>query len=357
MQLKENYRYALLMPTSMGVRLTPPDRQPVHTSSFFRMQSTSAESNVGQIAASLGMRVKLLTAFVKDSPIARFIKDDLRKRNFEYEGPDLPQGGPWGLRHQFNIADSGYGLRGPLVWNDRSGEVGRNLTAESFDLERIFAREGVGIVHISGLIAALSDTTAAFCVAIAEAARKHGTRISFDLNYRASFWSGRESQLRKAFDQIASLADILIGNEEDFQLALGFEGPETGGSGLPSKVEAYKKMSEQVRQRYPNCKVFANTLREVFSANEHDWGALLWAEGNWFVEEPRRIQVLDRIGGGDGFVGGLLYSILKGWPAEDWLHFAWATGCMATTVLEDYAQPVSEAQVWSVYKGNARVQR
>ena len=178
----------------MGVRLTPPERQPVHTSSLFQMQSTSAESNVGQIAASLGMRVKLLTAFVKDSPIARFIKDDLRKRSLEYEGPELPQGGPWGFRHQFNIADSGFGLRGPLVWNDRAGEVGRTLSIENFDLERIFAAEGVGIVHFSGLIAALSDSTAAFCLAIAEAARKAGTLISFDLNYRASFLAGQRKR-------------------------------------------------------------------------------------------------------------------------------------------------------------------
>src|SRR5450830_396046 len=357
MQLREKFTYALLIPTSMGVRLTPPERQPVHTSSLFQMQSTSAESNVGQIAASLGMRVKLLTAFVKDSPIARFIKDDLRKRSLEYEGPELPQGGPWGFRHQFNIADSGFGLRGPLVWNDRAGEVGRTLSIENYDLERIFAAEGVGIVHFSGLIAALSESTATFCLAIAEAARKTGSLISFDLNYRASFWLGREKILREVFEKIANLADILIGNEEDFQLALGFDGPATGGSDLPAKVEAYKNMATQVRGRYPNCQVFANTLREVHSANEHDWGALLWADGSWYVEEPRRIQVLDRIGGGDGFVGGLLYGILKGWQPADWLHFGWATGCMATSVLDDYAQPVSEAQVWSVYQGNARVQR
>jgi 2-dehydro-3-deoxygluconokinase len=357
MQLRDHYSYAMVIPTSIGVRLTPPDRQPVHTSSYFRMQSTSAESNVGQVAASLGMRVKLLTAFVKDSPIARFLKEDLRKRNLEYEGPERPQGGPWGFRHQFNIADSGYGLRGPLVWNDRAGEVGRTLSVDDFDLERIFAVEGVGIVHISGLIAALSDSTAAFCLDIARMARKYGTLISFDLNYRASFWVGREEALHDTFAQIASLADILVGNEEDFQLALGFDGPPAGGSGLPDKLEAYKAMAGQVRQRYPNWQVFANTLREVYSANEHDWGALLFTEGNWYIEEPRRIQVLDRIGGGDGFVGGLLYGILKGWQPQDWLHFGWATGCMATSVLEDYAQPVSEAQVWSVYQGNARVQR
>jgi 2-dehydro-3-deoxygluconokinase len=123
MQLKKDCTYQLVMPTSMGVRITPFDRQPVHTGNLYTMQATSAESNVGNIAASLGMRVKLLTTFVKNSEIAQYIKSELRRRNLEYEGPEVPQGGPWGYRHQFNIADSGYGMRGPRVLNDRAGTL------------------------------------------------------------------------------------------------------------------------------------------------------------------------------------------------------------------------------------------
>lgn len=141
MKLKSHYTYALIAPTSMGVRITPADRQPVHMSNMYFMQSTSAESNVGNVPASLGLRVKLLTTFVKDSDIALFIKGELRKRNLEFEGPDVPQGGPWGYRHQFNIADSGFGVRGPKVLNDRAGEVGRTLHVKDFDLKRIFEKE------------------------------------------------------------------------------------------------------------------------------------------------------------------------------------------------------------------------
>ena len=195
MQLRSDCTYALVMPTSMGVRITPFNRQPVHTSNLYTMQATSAESNVGNIAASLGMRVKLLTTFVKDSEIARYIKSELRRRNIEFEGPEVPQGGPWGYRHQINIADSGYGMRGPRVLNDRAGEVGRTLNSKDFDIERIFGREGVGILHISGLIAALSENTGQFCLDLAKAAKKYGTKVSFDLNYRASFWAGREEEL------------------------------------------------------------------------------------------------------------------------------------------------------------------
>jgi 2-dehydro-3-deoxygluconokinase len=355
--LKNNARYALLVPTSMGVRITPLNGQPVHSSNVFEMQATSAETNVASIASFLGLPVKVLTTFVKDRPIAQFIKSTLRTRFMDVEGPEVPQGGPWGYRHQFNIADSGCGSRGPRVQNDRAGEVGRTLNVNDFDLERIFGQEGVQIVHLSGLIAALSPETTTFCLEIARAAKRHGTRISFDLNYRATFWKGREKELSASFAEIASVADILIGNEEDFQLCLGIEGPEAGGKGIESQIEGFKGMIGRVKKAYPNASVFATTLRQVVSANEHLWGAIMLEGDNWEVIEPRKITVLDRIGGGDGFVGGLLYGILKGWEPVKWPQFGWATGALATTFLTDYAQPADEDMVWSVWKGNARVKR
>ena len=357
MPLRSKYRYALACVTSMGVRITPADRMAVQNSNQFYMQATSAETNVLNVASSLGKECLALTKFVEGSPIAAFIKAQLRARNIAYVGKDIPQGGPWGYRHQFNIADSGFGLRAPRVWNDRAGEVGRTLSAEDFDLERIFGQEGVGILHLSGLIAAMSPETTKCCLEAAKAAKKHGTLISFDLNYRASFWKGREEELSAAFKEIAALADILVGNEEDFQLCLGIKGPEAGGKELSAKIESFKAMIGQVRASYPNAKVCATTLRQVISANEHLWGAILCADGGWFVEEPRPIPVLDRIGGGDGFSGGLLYGVLQGWEPEKWLQFGWASGVLAASSLNDYAEPADEKQVWDVYAGNARVQR
>lgn len=357
MKFRENCAYALATVSSMGVRITPVDRQPVHTSHTFEMQSTSAETNVLNVSASLGLKTKVLTRFVKDSAIAAFIKSELRRRGIDYEGAEIPQGGPWGYRHQFNIADSGFGLRGPRVLNDRAGEVGRTLQASDFDLERIFGQEGVAVLHLSGLIAALSPETTQCCLEVARAAKAHGTRISFDLNFRASFWEGREEELRRDFQEIAGLSDILIGNEEDFQLALGIDGPEAGGKGIAAKIDGFKGMIEEVRKAYPNVSVFATTLREVFNANCHNWGAIMLADGEWVVEMPREIQVMDRIGGGDGFVGGFLYGLIQGWENEKCLHFGWATGALAASVLTDYGTPADEDQVWSIYKGNARVKR
>lgn len=356
-ELKKDFTWALVVPTSMGVRITPANGQPVHCSDTFHMQATSAESNVASISSYLGLPVKVLTTFVKDSPIARIIKDNLAGRHITYEGVEVEQGGPWGYRHQFNIVDSGYGSRGPRVQNDRAGEVGRTLNVKDFDLERLFAKEGVQILHLSGLIAALSPETSNFCLELARAAKKHGTRISFDLNYRATFWKNREKELASVFKEIAGISDILVGNEEDFQLCLGIEGPEEGGKDLAAKIESFKEMIHRVKKAFPNASVFATTLRQVISTNEHLWGAIMLEGENWHVVEPREIHVLDRIGGGDGFVGGLLYAILKRWEPEKWIQFGWATGALATTVVTDYGQPADEEQVWSIWKGNARVRR
>ena len=357
MELRKDARYAMLTPTSMGTRLAPADGQPVYCSSNFILYASSAETNVGSVSSYLGLPVKVLTTFVKGSPIARLIKDNLAGRHMDYEGPEIEQGGPWGYRHQINIADSGHGSRGPRVHNDRAGEVGRTLNIKDFDLERIFGGEGVQIVHLSGLIAALSPETGTFCLEIARTAKKHGTRISFDLNHRASFWAGREKELHKIFTEIASVSDILVGNEEDFQLCLGIEGPDAGGKDLSAKIEGFKGMINRAKEVFPGTTVFATTLREVISTNLHMWGGIVSAGGEWFVVEPREIYVLDRIGGGDGFVGGMLYAILKGWEPEKWIQFGWATGALATTLYTDYAQPADENQVWSIWQGNARVQR
>jgi 2-dehydro-3-deoxygluconokinase len=356
-ELREDCKYSLIVPTSMGVRITPLNGQPVHTSDTFTMQATSAESNVANVSASLGLPVKILTTFVKASPIAQFIKNSLAGRHIDYEGKEVPQDGPWGYRHQFNIADSGYGSRGPRVQNDRAGEVGRTLNVKDFDLERIFGTEGVQILHLSGLIAALSPETGTFCLELARAAKKYGTRISFDLNHRATFWKGREEILRGQFTEIAGISDILVGNEEDFQLCLGIEGPESGGKDLAAKIEGFKGMINCVKKTFPNASVFATTLRQVINTNSHMWGAIMLEGENWHVIEPRQITVLDRIGGGDGFVGGMLYAILKNWEPEKWAQFGWATGALATTLVTDYGSPADEEQVWSIWEGNARVRR
>ncbi|MDO4613739.1 MAG: PfkB family carbohydrate kinase [Actinomycetaceae bacterium] len=357
MKLRDNARWDLVVPTSMGVRLVPENRQAVHVSDRYTLQATSAESNVASIPSFLGMNVKVLTKFVAGSPISQFIAQNLRARNMSYEGPWVDQGGAWGYRHQFNIADAGFGGRGPRVWNDRAGEVGLTLSVDDFDVKRLFVDEGVAILHLSGLIAALSPDTSRLCVELAHAAKDAGTAVAFDLNYRASFWKGREKELREAFTDIASLCDVLYGNEEDFQLCLGVAGPEAGGDDLADKIDAFGDMIGRIHAAYPEASYIGTSLREVVSANHHKWGMILWHDGETHVAPLRDIEVFDRIGGGDGSVGGVLYGILRGWDTEKCLQFGWATGALAATSATDYAAPADEAQVWSLWEGNARVRR
>ncbi|MBU0996460.1 MAG: sugar kinase [Firmicutes bacterium] len=357
MKFKEKTKYSVLSPTSMGVRLTPYDRQPIHLSNHFGFQATSAETNVLSPVASLGLPVKIITRFVKDSPIAFYIKSDLRKRNIDFEGTEIEQAGPWGYRHQFNIADSGYGVRAPEVFNDRAGEVGRTISIDDFDLDKIFVQEGVKILHLSGLIVSLSEQTAQLCLALVKKAKETGTKVSFDLNYRPSFWKDREKELFPVFQKIASLTDILIGNEEEYQLALGLPGPEIGNELIHSQIDRYQHMINELKTHYPNVEIIATTLRDVIDSNRHLFGAMVNHHNEWVVIEQKPIDVLDRIGGGDGFVGGFLYGLLKGWSVSDATKFGWANGAYAVTLLDDFTTPQNEEVLWNIWNGNSRVNR
>lgn len=350
-------KYLIASPTSMGVRIVPVERMQIQSSDLFYIKSTSAETNVLNVASSLGKKTLAITKFVEDSPIAMIIRKELRSRGIDYTDVEVPQGGPWGYRHQFNIADSGFGLRASSVWNDRTGEVGRTLSVDDFNLVKIFEEDGVGILHISGLIAALSEQTGKLCLELCEYAKKNGTKVSFDLNYRASFWEGREEELRSIFTAIADKADILLGNEEDFQLCLGLKGPEAGGKDLSAKIDSFKDMINLASVKFPQVQVFATTLREVCSANMNLWGAIIRMNNEWHIEEPRPIDIMDRIGGGDGFTGGLLYGIGMGYSGDMCLKLGWASGVMACGSLNDYADPISEKQLLDIYNGNARVKR
>ena len=354
--IKDNYKYAMACVTSMGVRITPFDRMPVGSDNLFRMQSTSAETNVLNVSSSLGEECLALTKFVKGSPIASYIKSELRKRGISYMGVEVEPDGPWGVRHQFNIADQGFGMRAPRVWNDRAGEVGRTITAEDFDLDKIFKDDGVAILHLSGLIAAMSPDTAMACLKVAHKAKENGTLISFDLNYRKSFWIGRETELSEVFNELASIADILIGNEEDYQKCLGITGPESLKD-LDSQVDSFKTMIKLAKNKYQNVSIFATTLREVISANEHLWGAIMLYNDEWHYVKPKVIDIMDRIGGGDAFTGGLLYGVLKNYEPAEVLNFGWGCGVLVTGSLNDYAEPRDVKQIRDIYEGNARVQR
>lgn len=275
-------------------------------------------------------------------------------KTFEYDGigKDYRQG--------LNFVEKGYGLRGALGVSDRSHTAASGLKPGDIDWNSLFVKEGVRWFHTGGIYAALSVTAAELTIEAMKAAKAAGTIISYDLNYRPSLWkaNGGQAKAQEINREIAKYVDVMIGNEEDFSAALGFklESAETGFKGLD--IEKYKEMIRTVSAQYPNFKAIATTLRDVVSATINDWSAILYADGDFFrsIERPR-LEIYDRVGGGDSFASGLIYGFLSGKSPEDAVNYGAAHGALAMTTPGD----TSMASLKEVEKlssgGNARVER
>lgn len=254
-------------------------------------------------------------------------------------------------------SDRGAGVRPPVVFYNRSNEAGALLKPGDFDWAGIHAK-GVRWFHSGGIFAALSETTSELILEGMKAARAAGTINSFDLNYRAKLWApiGGLQQAQQTLRKIVGNVDALIGNEEDLQKGLGIKGPEVASK---SKLDpdTFFKMIERVVEAFPNVKMVATTLREVHSTNRHDWAAVLWLNGQRFVTPTCQLDVVDRIGGGDGFAAGLLYGLLAGRQPEEALRLGWAHGGLLTTFPGDVTMAKLEEVEAFAKGGSARVQR
>ena len=254
-------------------------------------------------------------------------------------------------------SDRGYGVRPPVVFYNRSNEAGAKLKSGDFDWEQIFG-SGVRWFHSGGIFAALSETTSEVIIEGMQAAKQTGTINSFDLNYRGKLWApiGGLKKAQDVLRRIVSNVDVLIGNEEDLQLGLGISGPEVA-SKSKFDTKTFFEMIEKVVEKFPNIKMVATTLREVQSSNRHQWGAVLWAQGEQFVSPTTQLDVLDRIGGGDGFATGLIYGTIKGKAPEEALRLGWAHGALLTTFPGDVTMAkLPEVEAFA-RGGSARVQR
>jgi 2-dehydro-3-deoxygluconokinase len=256
-------------------------------------------------------------------------------------------------------SDRGHGVRPPVVFYNRANEAGSLLKPGDFDWAKIFAG-GVRWFHSGGIFAALSQTTSELILEGMAAARKARAIVSFDLNYRAKLWApiGGLPQAQKTLRRIASTVDALIGNEEDLQKGLGIKGPEVA-AGKTSKLdpETFFGMIDAVVKEFPNIKMVATTLREVRSTNRHDWAAVLWLNGKRHVSPTCQLDVIDRIGGGDGFAAGLIYGLLAGREPEEAIRLGWAHGALLTTFPGDVTMARLEEVEALAKGGSARVQR
>jgi 2-dehydro-3-deoxygluconokinase len=327
-------------------------------------KARSAEIHVSggeyNVAAALAdcfrLRAGIATAMVR-YPIGELVQVRVRETGvtsfykwFDHDGVRGP-----------NIAtvysDRGHGVRAPVVFYNRCNEAGALLKPGDFDWKQILAG-GVRWFHSGGIFAALSDTTSGLIVEAMQAARSQGAVNSFDLNYRPKLWAaaGGPERARQVLRRIAGHVDALIGNEEDLQKGLGIAGPEPSAD-RALDPETFFLMIERIVEQFPNIRLVATTLREVHSTNRHDWAAVLWLDGRRLVSPTCHLDVLDRIGGGDGFAAGLIYGLLAGRSAEESLRLGWAHGALLTTFHGDVTMASLE-EVEALARGtSARVQR
>jgi 2-dehydro-3-deoxygluconokinase len=318
---------------------------------------SGGEFNVAaNLADCFRMNTGIATAMV-DYPIGDMIHERVRAmgvtpfyRRFKHNGVNGP-----------NMAtvysDRGQGVRAPVVFYNRCNEAGSLLKPGDFDWAAIF-KCGIRWFHSGGIFAALSETTGELIIEGMKAAKKAGAICSFDLNFREKLWNiwGGQQKAVEVISRIVDNCDVLIGNEEDLQKGLGVTGQDVEAK---SKLDpsAFFAMIEKVTAKYTQVKAVATTLREVHSTNRHTWGAVVWLNGKTYVSPTCELDVLDRVGGGDGFASGLIYGLLSGEPMEEAMKLGWAHGALLTTTPGDTTM-VSLEQVKAFAKGgSARIQR
>jgi 2-dehydro-3-deoxygluconokinase len=322
-----------------------------------KIHVSGGEYNVAaNLADCFRMNTAIVTAMV-DYPIGDLIAERVRAMGVRAFYKRFAHNGVNGPNMATVYSDRGYGVRGPVVFYNRSNEAAALLKPGDFDWQAIFAG-GVRWFHSGGIFASLSPTTAELIIEAMKAAKAAGAVVSFDLNYRAKLWGvwGGEQRAAEVIGRIVDNVDVLVGNEEDLQKGLGIPGPEVEAA---SKLDpsAFLGMIDTVVRKHPQVKVVATTLREVLSTNRHRWSAVAWINGQTYVAPTCELDVWDRVGGGDGFASGLFYGIMTGEPPEEAVKLGWAHGALLTTFPGDTTMATLE-QVRAFAKGgSARIQR
>jgi 2-dehydro-3-deoxygluconokinase len=308
------------------------------------------------LADCFGMNTGIVTAMV-NYPIGDLIAERVKAMGVKSFYKWFKHDGVTGPNMATVYSDRGQGVRAPVVFYNRCNEAAAQLKPGDFDWSSIFSG-GIRWFHSGGIFAALSETTAEVIVEGMQAAKAAGAVISFDLNYREKLWS-RSGGHRRALEVIGRIVknvDVLVGNEEDLQMGLGIPGPEVAAK---SKLDpgTFFGMIDRVVQQHPQIKIVATTLREVHSTNHHSWGAVAWIDGQNYIAPNCELNVLDRVGGGDGFASGFFYGLLTGESPDEAVKLGWAHGALITTYPGDTTM-ASVEQVRAFAKGgSARIQR
>ncbi len=334
----------------------------IRTTREFKVWEGGGEYNVARgLRRCFGLRTAVATAFA-DNDVGRLLED------FILQGGVATEFIKWvafdgvgrTVRNGLNFTERGFGVRGAVGVSDRGLTAASQLKTGDFDWEHIFGKLGVRWLHTGGIFAALSDTTPQIVIEAVKVAKKHGTIVSYDLNYRPSLWKsiGGQKRAQEVNKEIAKHVDVMIGNEEDFTACLGFQVDGVDEHISKIDVTAFKKMIEQAVKAFPNFKVTATTLRAVRSASRNDWGAICWAGGK-FHEAPNRedLEILDRVGGGDSFASGLIYGFMQFNDPQKAVEYGAAHGALAMTTPGDTSMATLKEVEALVAGGSARVQR
>lgn len=354
-------KYACISLGEIMLRLDPGDGR-IRTAREFKVWEGGGEYNVSRgLRRCFGLPTAVVTAFA-DNHIGRLVEDFIMQGGVDTSLIKwLPFDGIGRtVRNGLNFTERGFGIRGAQGVSDRGHTAASHLKKGDIDWEYIFGELGTQWFHTGGIFAALSDSTAEVVEEAMIAAKKHGTIISYDLNYRPSLWKsiGGKEKAQKVNRELAKYVDVMIGNEEDFTACLGLEveGVDEKLSGL--NIEGYKNMIEKTTQVYPNFKVIATTLRTVKTATINSWGAICWAGGEFHEATHREdLEIFDRIGGGDSFASGLIYGFMKTNDAREAVEYGAAHGALAMTTPGDTSM-ATLAEVEKVKGGgSARVDR
>lgn len=318
---------------------------------------SGGEFNVAaNLADCFGLSSGIATAMV-DYPIGDLIAERVKAMGVKPFYKRFRHNGVTGPNMATVYSDRGQGVRPPVVFYNRSNEAGALLKPGDFDWSAIFAG-GVRWFHSGGIFAALSESTSELIIEAMQAAKAAGAVVSFDLNYREKLWNltGSGARAAEVIGRIVKNVDVLVGNEEDLQKGLGIPGPEVAAR---SKLDpsAFLGMIDRVVERHPQIKVVATTLREVHSSNRHSWSAVAWIDGLTYAAPTAELDVLDRVGGGDGFAAGFFYGLMTGESPEEAVKLGWAHGALITTFPGDTTMATLD-QIRAFAKGgSARIQR
>jgi len=359
---KETCRWDLVSLGEVMLRLDPGDGR-IHTARSFQVWEGGGEYNVARgLKRCFGLDTAIVTALV-DNPVGRLVEDLMYQGGVDRLVRWVKDDGVGRVaRNGLNFTERGFGVRAAVGCSDRGHTAVSQLGPGEIDWDDVFGRQGARWLHTGGIFAALSETTPAVAKEAMQAAKRHGTIVSYDLNYRPSLWKaiGGAERAQEVNKELAAYVDVMLGNEEDFTACLGFKvkGVDLEKSGGHLESGAFRAMIGAAVEAYPNFKVVATTLRNAVTASVNDWGAVCWYDGAFHEARERPgLEIFDRVGGGDSFASGLIYGFLAGKGAQYAVDCGAAHGALAMTTPGDTTM-ARLAEVERVMKGgSARVAR